>query len=238
MSTVSSSSDPAVSGETKPPRIIKRYPNRKLYDIKDSCYVTLEEIADIVRDGEEVRIFDSKTHEDLTSVTLAQIIYEQEKKRSLMPLSLLISMVRNSGAQIGGHIRFGAQQVTNKAGSAIRRVVPSASAHAQQTETRRDEETRPDHRAVDSSAFPGGTEAGALEQEKTQASSGASVSPEKNHKGGKFQQSIGEWHRELDSRVHQTIEQLSSLPTLAREMDVMERRIRELEAKLEELDNT
>ena len=61
---------------------------------------------------------------------------------------------------------------------------------------------------------------------------------EKSRKGGKFQQSIGEWHRELDSRVHQTIEQLSSLPTLAREMDIMERRIRELEAKLEELDNT
>jgi len=63
-----------------PPRIIKRYANRKLYDTRDSRYVTLQEIARFVRGSDDVRIIDNRTKEDLTNVTLAQIIYEEEKK--------------------------------------------------------------------------------------------------------------------------------------------------------------
>ncbi|MEM9074810.1 MAG: polyhydroxyalkanoate synthesis regulator DNA-binding domain-containing protein [Myxococcota bacterium] len=62
------------------PRLIKRYANRKLYDTRDSRYVTLQQIAEFVRLGEDVKIIDNKTKEDLTNVTLAQIIYEEEKK--------------------------------------------------------------------------------------------------------------------------------------------------------------
>jgi len=62
------------------PRIIKRYANRKLYDTRDSRYVTLQEIARFVRGTDDVRIIDNRTKEDLTNVTLAQIIYEEEKK--------------------------------------------------------------------------------------------------------------------------------------------------------------
>lgn len=62
------------------PRLIKRYANRKLYDTRDSRYVTLQQIADYVRAGQEVTIIDNKSKEDLTNVTLAQIIYEEEKK--------------------------------------------------------------------------------------------------------------------------------------------------------------
>jgi len=62
------------------PRLIKRYANRKLYDTRDSRYVTLQQIADYVREGQEVTIIDNKSKEDLTNVTLAQIIYEEEKK--------------------------------------------------------------------------------------------------------------------------------------------------------------
>lgn len=60
-------------------RIIKRYPNRKLYDTRDSRYVTLRQVAKLVQDGEDVRIIDNRTKEDLTGVTLAQILYEQER---------------------------------------------------------------------------------------------------------------------------------------------------------------
>jgi polyhydroxyalkanoate synthesis repressor PhaR len=60
-------------------RIIKRYANRKLYDTRESRYVTLQHIADFVRSGEDVQIIDNKSKEDVTSVTLAQIIYEEEK---------------------------------------------------------------------------------------------------------------------------------------------------------------
>jgi polyhydroxyalkanoate synthesis repressor PhaR len=62
------------------PRLVKRYANRKLYDTRESRYVTLQQIAEFVRDGEEVTIIDNTTKEDLTNVTLAQIIYEEEKK--------------------------------------------------------------------------------------------------------------------------------------------------------------
>ncbi len=60
-------------------RLIKRYANRKLYDTRASRYVTLQQIAEFVREGEEVVIIDNKSKEDLTHVTLAQIIYEEEK---------------------------------------------------------------------------------------------------------------------------------------------------------------
>ncbi len=67
------------NGDSQEPRIIKRYANRKLYDTRASRYVTLQKIAGFVRDGEDVQIIDNESKEDLTNVTLAQIIYEQEK---------------------------------------------------------------------------------------------------------------------------------------------------------------
>ena len=60
-------------------RVIKRYANRKLYDTRESRYVTLQDIAEFVRVGQNVQIIDNKSKEDLTRVTLAQIIYEEER---------------------------------------------------------------------------------------------------------------------------------------------------------------
>ncbi|MBN2362050.1 MAG: polyhydroxyalkanoate synthesis regulator DNA-binding domain-containing protein, partial [Deltaproteobacteria bacterium] len=79
------------------PKLIKRYANRKLYDTKRSCYVTLDEIAQMVQAGEDVKIVDNKTKEDMTAVTLAQIIFEQEKKVRRMPLNVLRGMIQSSG---------------------------------------------------------------------------------------------------------------------------------------------
>jgi hypothetical protein len=76
---VSVTSQQPPAGPTRP-RLIKRYANRKLYDTRDSRYVTLLQIAEYVRGGEEVSIIDNTTKEDLTNVTLAQIVYEEERK--------------------------------------------------------------------------------------------------------------------------------------------------------------
>lgn len=76
------------------PKVIKRYTNRKLYDTVESRYVTLDEIADMVKQGVEVQIVDNRTKEDLTSVTLAQIVFEEEKKKNQMPLSVLREIIR------------------------------------------------------------------------------------------------------------------------------------------------
>ena len=79
------------------PKIVKRYANRKLYDTERSCYVTLDDISLMIRSGEDVTVIDNKSGEDLTSVTLAQIIFETEKKKHFMPLNLLRGLIQNSG---------------------------------------------------------------------------------------------------------------------------------------------
>lgn len=88
----------------KEPKIIKRYSNRKLYDTDESRYVTLDEIGEMVKNGAEVKIIDNRNKEDLTSVTLAQIIFEEEKKTSRMPLTVLREIIRNPGESISGFI--------------------------------------------------------------------------------------------------------------------------------------
>ena len=80
---------------------IKRYPNRKLYDTEAKRYITLDGIAALIREGEEVMIIDHKSNEDLTAVTLTQIIFEQEKKQSgFLPKSVLTGLVRTGGDTI------------------------------------------------------------------------------------------------------------------------------------------
>ena len=71
------------------PRVIKRYANRKLYDTQSSQYVTLDQIAQMIRAGEEVRVLDNNSKDDLTSVTLAQIIFEEEKRQKSFILSAM-----------------------------------------------------------------------------------------------------------------------------------------------------
>ncbi len=89
-------------------RIIKRYSNRKLYDTVESRYVTLPQIAELVRKGEDVRIIDNNSKEDLTSVTLAQILYEEERKQSrALPLAALKDLIHTSGEKIITSLREG-----------------------------------------------------------------------------------------------------------------------------------
>ena len=77
---------------------IKRYPNRKLYDTEAKRYITLDGIAELIRDGAEVQVIDHTTEEDLTAVTLTQIIFEQEKRHSgFLPKSVLTGLVRAGG---------------------------------------------------------------------------------------------------------------------------------------------
>lgn len=81
------------------PYVIKRYSNRKLYDTQESRYVTLEEIEDMIRGGREVQVVDAATGEDLTSVTLTQIILESERNhRSALPAAFLHQLIKHGEA--------------------------------------------------------------------------------------------------------------------------------------------
>lgn len=94
-------------------RVIKRYANRKLYDTRDSRYVTLLQIAEYVRQGEDVSIIDNTTKEDLTNITLAQIVYEEERKtgeearRGSPTMSTLRGLIQQSGERIMTTLREG-----------------------------------------------------------------------------------------------------------------------------------
>jgi polyhydroxyalkanoate synthesis repressor PhaR len=102
--------EPAAPG--RDPKVIKRYTNRKLYDTVESRYVTLDEIAEMIKAGAEVKVVDNRTKDDLTAVTLAQIIFEEEKKTSKMSLKTLIGMIRH-GSEV-------AQQLVDGAGGDLR----------------------------------------------------------------------------------------------------------------------
>jgi polyhydroxyalkanoate synthesis repressor PhaR len=79
-------------------RRIKRYDNRKLYDTESSEYVSLDDIAELVRSGETVEVVDNASGEDLTAQTLTQIILEEGKDgRQVIPSDLLHQLLRRSG---------------------------------------------------------------------------------------------------------------------------------------------
>jgi polyhydroxyalkanoate synthesis repressor PhaR len=82
------------------PVLIKKYGNRRLYDTEDSRYITLDELAAKIRTGAEVRVIDAKTNEDLTQVTLTQLIVEGGSAR-LLPVGLLTQMIRLGDDALG-----------------------------------------------------------------------------------------------------------------------------------------
>ncbi len=84
----------------KTPITIKKYANRRLYNTGTSTYVTLEDLATMVKDGDDFVVFDAKTGEDITRAVLAQIIFEQENKeggQNLLPINFLRQLIRFYG---------------------------------------------------------------------------------------------------------------------------------------------
>ena len=81
------------------PVLIKRYANRKLYDQGRSRYVTLEELAELIRQGREIRVVDAVSGEDLTGQTLAQIILDSARGgRAMPPVSFLHQVIKHGEA--------------------------------------------------------------------------------------------------------------------------------------------
>ena len=77
------------------PVVIKKYANRRLYDTENSAYVTLNQVADMIRAGRQVKVVDAKTDEDVTAFILAQIIMEHAREKNiLMPAPLLHLIIR------------------------------------------------------------------------------------------------------------------------------------------------
>jgi polyhydroxyalkanoate synthesis repressor PhaR len=133
-------------GERDQARVIKRYANRKLYDTRDSKYVTLDRIAELVRSGEEVKVLDNRSQRDMTKVTLAQIIYEEQKSGNATAWSvqslrafiqqgrdkLVSSFMGSSVGRLVGRAEELGAEVYNAADDRVRAVVEGATAHVRQ----------------------------------------------------------------------------------------------------------
>ena len=88
-----------VMAKSEEPVTIKKYANRRLYNTGTSTYVTLEDLAALVKSGEDFVVYDAKTGEDITRSVLAQIIFEQENKegQNLLPIAFLRQLIRFYG---------------------------------------------------------------------------------------------------------------------------------------------
>src|SRR6185295_19271831 len=105
-------------------RVVKRYANRKLYDTQRSRYVTLDQIAEMIRGGEDVKIVDNNSKEDLTTITLAQIIFEEEKKqKSFLPLAAMKNIIQSGGERIEELV----SQAQKKVSGVFARKTPAAA---------------------------------------------------------------------------------------------------------------
>jgi polyhydroxyalkanoate synthesis repressor PhaR len=114
-------------------RLIKRYESRKLYDTEESRYVSLDEIATWVRTGQEVRVVDNATNNDVTSQTLTQIILDEGRKgTSFLPSELLHDLVR-----IGERaVSTGMEQVQHGVDKLIDRLGPVRKAREEMSSLR------------------------------------------------------------------------------------------------------
>lgn len=199
------------------PRVIKRYSNRKLYDTQRSRYVTLDQIADMIRSGEDVRIVDNNSKEDLTSITLAQIIFEEEKKqKSFLPLHAMRNIIQSGGERIEELV----SQAQKKVSGVFSRKQPSAAAAL-------------GGEAVE--ADPPDPAASEGEAKAADSKEGASALREFREWLESSQRTIDEWQKKVDDRIRHVVDGISPFSSLQKEVSALASRISELEEKLEQL---
>lgn len=200
-------------------RIIKRYANRKLYDTQRSRYVTLEQIADMIRQGEDVKIVDNNSKEDLTSVTLAQIIFEEEKKRkSFLPLAAMRGIIQSGGESL--------QELASQAGARVRSVLGLGEKDGQEGDAGPPEaEAEPEPELQPPAAPDDAAAAGA------ETAGGGPV-----HALREFlersQATFDEWQKRVDERVRTVVETLAPWTVLQKEVRELHERLADLEKRL------
>jgi polyhydroxyalkanoate synthesis repressor PhaR len=193
-------------------RIIKRYANRKLYDTEHSRYVTLDQISEMIRHGDDVKIVDNKTKEDLTTVTLAQIIFEEEKKqRSFLPLAAMRNIIQSGGAWFA------------EAQRRVQSILPGK---------RKDDEDGASAAESTDAADAGET----ADENALKKRSLASLREWVDHS----KQRLDEWQKQVDTKIRTTIDGISQTITpwagVNKDVRALSDRIAELEAKLHEIE--
>ena len=106
--------------------LIKRYANRKLYNTATSRYITLKGISDLIEAGEDVRVIDNETGEDITNVALSQILVDHERSNTAATRTLLSEMISRGGDALYGALRKGVGDATDgieELQSSLRRII-------------------------------------------------------------------------------------------------------------------
>ena len=195
-------------------RIIKRYANRKLYDTEHSRYVTLDQISEMIRNGDDVKIVDNKTKEDLTTVTLAQIIFEEEKKqRSFLPLGAMRNIIQSGGEWFA------------EAQRRVQSILPGSKKKGDDAPPEDEDKTPTDE-----------AEAGSTDEAMVKKRSLQSLREWIDHSKHRLE----EWQKQVDTKIRTTIDEISQAvtPWSSVNKDVRARadRIAELESKLADLE--
>ena len=204
-------------------RIIKRYANRKLYDTEHSRYVTLDQISEMIRKGDDVKIVDNKTKEDLTTVTLAQIIFEEEKKqRSFLPLNAMRNIIQSGGEWFAEAQRRVQSILPNLPGR------KDKDADGNDIEPPASEETEKDIKEAE----------GPVDEALVKKRSLAALREWVDHS----RQRLDEWQKQVDSKIRNTIDGVRDAVTpwssINKDVKTLADRIEELEGKLRELEAT
>jgi polyhydroxyalkanoate synthesis repressor PhaR len=217
------------SGATAAPRrVIKRYSNRKLYDTKDSRYVTLQQIGEMVRAGEEVQIIDNATKEDKTEVTLALIISEDLKSQPRsVPLGTLRDLIQERGERLLNTLREGP----------IGRLIPGGTEGAPGTVAAAPaaapvEASPPPQPAAPAVAAP--VEASAAAGDKP-AAGGAKARLTEIVESSK--QTLDQWQHAVDERIRHILPGVGLFRDLQAEVKRLSQRVDELEALLKQQAN-
>lgn len=118
-------------------RLIKRYESRKLYDLEESRYVSLEEISGWVREGQEIRVVDNTSSNDVTAQTLTQIILDEGKKgTSFLPSELLHDLIRLGERAVSSGVETVHRKVEGLFQASIDRLGPVREAREEMTRLR------------------------------------------------------------------------------------------------------
>ena len=210
-------------------RIIKRYANRKLYDTQHSRYVTLEQISEMIRLGDDVKIIDNKTKEDLTSVTLAQIIFEEEKKqRSFLSLQTMRDIIQNGGESFAQFVTEAQRRVTS--------ILPRRKdGEAAVAEPAGNAETADGAAAASEVAVSAGAAEGEPAETRKRAREGLAALRELREWVENSQRTIDEWHRRVDDRIRHMVEGISPFAGVQKDVKALAERMAALEAKLDNL---
>ncbi len=119
-------------------RLVKRYGSRKLYDTEESRYVSLEELAAFIRRGQEVRVVDNASGEDVTGATLSQVILEETRRgASALTSDLLHELIRAGGEAVSTGVQQLHRQVHRLVQTSVGRLAPLKRARAEMGELRK-----------------------------------------------------------------------------------------------------